>query len=50
MVSSASEICADLDWEVSMGGSNGFAGLLVSIILLYQVSWRLRLGPALASI
>ncbi len=51
----ASEIYADLDWEASMGGSSGFTGLFVilfdsqwPLFAIYQVSWRLRLGPALA--
>ncbi len=45
MVSSASEIHANLVWEASMGGSSGFAGLFVSSLTvnghhfaIYQVS------------
>ncbi len=38
MVSSASEIYADLDWEASMGGSSGFAGLFVIFVILFTVN------------
>ncbi len=49
-------------WDASMCGGSGFAGLFSSLtaivfavhVHVYQVhvhvSWRLRLGPALASI
>ncbi len=36
--SSASEICADLDWEASLGGISGFASLFVILFDHYLAS------------
>ncbi len=38
LMSSASEIYADLDWEASMGGNSGFASLFV---ILFDSQWPL---------